>query len=169
MARRKVEQATIFREEIPTMEDIGEIGGRTEAPEQTDGAVQTDIPGRTVESVEEKDIEKASIASLVEGAKQHKARKTDVAEDGICGAVKSVVKKYDFCNRNPSLIHMTIRAGPQVDVLMDIDADTVKAAWNEYKKYDESGDQESFMLLLGELVGELGRTYYHVVHVNLNE
>lgn len=167
MARRKVGQATIFGEEIQTEDMV-----QTEGSVQAEIIEQAEIPdgvGIKEEKVGDKDIEKAAVISLAESAGQHKSRKIEVQEDGIRGAIKSVVKKYDFCNRNPSLIHMTIRAGPQVDVLMDIDADTVKAAWVEYKKYDESGDQESFMLLLGELVGELGRTYYHVVHVNLNE
>lgn len=126
---------------------------------------------------QEEAMQKDAVSLITYDAEQLHARsdKTDegtTAEDTdgeVRSAVRQIVKRYDFCNRNPTLIHTRLRAGPMVDILMEIDADTVKAAWNEYKKCDSRGDQESFLLLLGELVGGLGRTYYHVVHVNLDD
>lgn len=132
---------------------------------------------QTIEGGQEERMQKDTISLITYDAEQLHRRSDDaVAEDvsedtdeAIRSAVKQVVKKYDFCDRNPTLIHTRLRAGPMVDILMEIDADTVKAAWNEYKRCNSRGDQESFLLLLGELVGGLGRTYYHVVHVNLDD
>lgn len=114
--------------------------------------------------------QKDAPARLAEACRR---RKDDTAqteeEPDVKAKVRAVVKRYDFCNRTPTLIHHRLRAGPLADTLVEIDADTVKAAWREYMKYRGRGDQEDFLLMLGELVGELGRTYYRVVYVNLDD
>lgn len=124
---------------------------------------------KTTQTIDDATVQKDMVSIISFDSEQFHARADTDGDDEIRSAVRQVVKRYDFCNRNPTLIHTRLRAGPMVDILMEVDADTVKAAWQEYKRCNGSGDQESFLLLLGELVGGLGRTYYHVVHVDLDD
>ncbi len=136
---------------------------------------KTETVAETPEDTEVLDLDrfaqKDAPARLAEACKERPDRHAseDTEEIDVKAKVRGVVKKYDFCNRTPTLIHHRLRAGPLADTLVEVDADTVKAAWREYMKYKGRGDQEDFLLMLGELVGELGRTYYRVVHVNLDD
>lgn len=140
-AKKKVELAS---DELPAIPVVGETP--VEAPVTEDKPAEAPAP-------------------VVEPPAEASSEEPDLREE-----ILRILKMRNTHKPSPSLVEFTMRVNLRKRyALIDIDGDTIAAAWTRYKELAGDADKEGFIILVHEIMEkDLPRIFRQVDYVRLD-